>query len=238
MASVLPDDVHDSFTIEPYTDNCKEVCAQAEHVLVGVSPGNGYFNKERLMALMNWVNSMFAAVDLIVPDISLVHTYRAIGHSYESAQKYARQKSGQMCRRIARAREAVGIAPDRQPIRLLSEFSAHPVYTRLRAQAERAIGLDAGLRRVLLDGTRKVLSGHLKGVRPTRQQIEEGMRYLIAELPMIMDTPRIMAVPSSVAIYHQRLEFIAETFAAEHLEISPSQAHAVVTPCARQGDAA
>ncbi|MGW0802454.1 tRNA-dependent cyclodipeptide synthase [Nonomuraea sp. NPDC002799] len=222
----------DAFAVEPYTDNCRDVCERAEHVLVGVSPGNGYFNKERLTALLRWVHAVFARVDVIVPDASLVHTYQAIGHDRDLALKYARQKSSQMCRRIARAREGAGIGPDAGPIRLLSEFAGHSHYQRLRAQADVAIAVDPALRQVLFDGSRKVLLGHLKGAEPRQQQIEEGMRYLTAEMPLCMDTPVIMGVPSSVAVYHQVLPFVTQMYASEHLTISPLQAHAVLRPAA------
>lgn len=218
------------FTMTPYTENCARLCERAEHVLVGVSPGNGYFNQERLAVLLRWAGATFARVDAVVPDVSLVHTYRALGQSHEAAWANARHKVGKTCRRIARAWEAVGVPPVRQRIHLLSEFVDHPVYSRLRAETDHAIDADPILRQAFLQAGRQVLKSFLKDGEPTRAQVDEAKNYLAAEMPLCLDTPTIMEVPSSVAVYHQRLPMAELMFASPHLDVSPFQGHAVVRP--------
>ncbi|MFC5181387.1 tRNA-dependent cyclodipeptide synthase [Actinomadura harenae] len=214
----------------PYTENCARLCERAEHVLVGVSPGNGYFNQERLAALLRWATATFARVDAIVPDASLVHTYQALGQSPETAWANVRHKVGKTYRRIARAWEENGVPPDDQRIHLLSDFVDHPVYARLRAETDRAIDVDPALRAAFLGTSRKVLRAFLKDEEPTEAQVEEGKNYLTAEMPLCLDTPAIMGVPSSVAVYHHRLPMAEVMFASPYLNVSPLQGHAVVRP--------
>ncbi|MEV4255269.1 tRNA-dependent cyclodipeptide synthase [Spirillospora sp. NPDC049652] len=221
-----------SFTMTPYTDNCARLCERAEHVLVGVSPGNGYFNRERLSALLRWAGATFARVDVIVPDASLVHTYQALGQSPDKARKNASYKAGKTFRRISRAWEEAGVPPLRQRIHLLSNFLDHPVYARLRAEAHRAVAEDPALREVFLQASRKVLKVYLKAEEPSFAQVDEGKNYLIAEMPWCLDTPGILGVPSSVAVYHQRLPMAELMFASPHLDVSPLQGHAVARPLA------
>lgn len=218
------------FVMEPYSDRCREIYRRGEHVLVGVSPGNGYFSEQRLAALLAWANRVFTTVETIVPDVSLVHTYQALGDAPRQARKTARQQSGRMCRRISRAWEATGVVPAHQRIRLLSEFTAHPVYTRLRAQVERAIVADPGCRQALHGATRTALASRMKGTEPTDGQVEEAAGYLVAEMPLCMDAPAILETPTSVNIYHQVLPIIPIMFASAPLRPAPGQAFAVVRP--------
>ncbi|MEV5576178.1 tRNA-dependent cyclodipeptide synthase [Spirillospora sp. NPDC052269] len=218
------------FTMTPYTENCARLCEKAEHVLVGVSPGNGYFNRERLSALLRWAGATFARVDAIVPDASLVHTYQALGQSPEKAWSNARYKSGKTFRRISRAWDEIGVPRSEQRIHLLSDFVDQPVYAGLRAQVDRAVDADPALREVFLQASRKVLKVYLKEREPTFEQIDEGKNYLVAEMPFCLDTPTLMGVSSSVAVYHQQLPMAEVMFDSPHLDVSSRQGHAVARP--------
>ncbi|MFC6879353.1 MULTISPECIES: tRNA-dependent cyclodipeptide synthase [Actinomadura] len=218
-----------SWAVVPYTSNCEHLCERAEHVLVGVSPGNGYFNRERLAGLLRWAGATFARVDAIVPDASLVHTYQALGQSPATAWKNASRKAGKTCRRIVRAWEQIGVPQHERRLHLLSEFMDHPVYVRLRAQVEKAIGADPVLREAFLEASRRVLQAYLNQ-EPTDEQVEESKNYLAAEMPLCLDTPAILDVPSSVNVYHQRLPTLERMFTSPHMDVSPLQGHAVVRP--------
>ncbi|MFC6879466.1 MULTISPECIES: tRNA-dependent cyclodipeptide synthase [Actinomadura] len=230
MCEAPADTATASFAVTPYTDNCAGLYERAEHVLVGVSPGNGYFNKPRLSALLRWAGSRFARVDAIVPDVSLTHTYQALGQPPALAWKNARHKAGKTCRRVARAWDEIGIDRTQQRIHLLSDFADHPHYARLRVHAHRAIDADPTLRKVFHQASRQVLTAYLKGTEPTSEQVEEGTNYLAAEMPLCLDTPAIIGVPSSVAVYHQPMPMIEAIFASPHMDVSPRQGHAIVRP--------
>ncbi|MFB6601920.1 tRNA-dependent cyclodipeptide synthase [Streptomyces noursei] len=216
------------FTIEPFTDRCREIWARGEHVLIGVSPGNGYFSEQRLTGLLRWASEAFAEVDPIVPDVALVHTYRALGHPEERARSYAQRDTRRLCRRIARAWTASGVPEHRHRIRTLTEFTGDPTYRALLGRVERAAERQPSVREVFLRASGKALASHLKGATPTPEQLAEGMRYLIAEMPLCMDTPAILRVPSSVHVYHQVIPTVPLVF--DELFTTPLQAYAVVRP--------
>jgi cyclo(L-tyrosyl-L-tyrosyl) synthase len=216
------------FTVEPYTENCRTIWRRAEHVLVGVSPGNGYFSEARLTALLGWADARFARVDAIVPDVSVAHTYRALGHPPETARRKARQKAGEVYRRIGRAWAAAGVPTGRRRVCLLSEFVDLPAYRTLLSRVELAVTRDAAVRATFLEAARRALTSRLKGAPPTAEQVEEGRHYLTAEMPLCLDTPSIMDVGTSVNVYHQLLPAVPLMFGSEHLDMSPRQAFATV----------
>ncbi|GAA0951146.1 cyclo(L-leucyl-L-leucyl) synthase [Nonomuraea longicatena] len=221
-----------AFVMEPYTANCREICGRADHVLVGVSPGNGYFTEQRLTDLLTWAGSVFADVEAIVPDASLVHTYQALGSDEASAWKEARRQSRRTCRRISRAWAAGGVPERRQRIHLLSDFIDHPGYRRLRAEVDAALAQEPVFRQALFEATGRALSTRLHGAEPSLAQIEEGVRYLTSEVPLCMDAPGILGVPTSVNIYHQVLPTVPVMLGSQYLRVSPQQGFAVVRPAA------
>ncbi|GHH82197.1 cyclo(L-tyrosyl-L-tyrosyl) synthase [Streptomyces sulfonofaciens] len=223
------------FTVEPYTANCRAIYARADHVLIGVSPGNGYFSQARLSRLLRWADGVFARVDAIVADSALVHTYRALGATPEQADIQAQRATRQTCRRIARAWQASGAPAERHHVRTLSEFVHHPRYRELLARCEETVESDAAVRSVFRRATESALASQLRArssafdpTAPTPAQVEEGMRYLMAEMPLVTDTPGILGVPSSVHVYHRMLPLVPLGFGS--LFASPHQAFALVRP--------
>ncbi|MFC4913035.1 tRNA-dependent cyclodipeptide synthase [Actinomadura gamaensis] len=219
-----------SFAVTPYTRNCARLYERAEHVLVGVSPGNGYFNKPRLSALLRWAGARFDQVDAVVPDVSLTHTYQALGQPPALAWKNANHKAGKTRRRVARAWDDIGVARAEQRIHLLSDFVDHPHYGRMRAHFDAVLDADPALREAFVEASRHVLRAYLKGGEPTGEQIDEGTNYLAAEMPLCLDTPTIMGVPSSVTVYHRWMPMIEAMFASPYTDVSPLQGHVVARP--------
>ncbi|MFJ2116618.1 MULTISPECIES: tRNA-dependent cyclodipeptide synthase [unclassified Streptomyces] len=226
-----------NFGIEPYTDNCRSICARGEHVLIGVSPGNSYFSEGRLASLLLWSSELFQKVDVIVPDISVVHTYRALGDPPDRAWSKAQIQTRRIRRRVARSWEAIGVPGGDRPVLTLSQFTDHPTYRRVHQRLERVVEHDPMVRDLFLRASGQALAAHLKGVQPTEWQLTEGMRYLLAELPLCTHAPGILGEPSSVNIYHQVIPFIPLVFAPGELRAEPGQAFALVRP-APTGDRA
>jgi cyclo(L-tyrosyl-L-tyrosyl) synthase len=81
-----------------------ELIKKRETMVIGVSPGNGYFNKERLEVILMGMANYFEEVVIIVPDLPALHTYKALGydehHALERIKKH-RQEIGRCHRRVS-----------------------------------------------------------------------------------------------------------------------------------------
>ncbi len=81
-----------------------ELVKNRELMTIGISPGNGYFSKDRLEVILMGVASYFAEVVVIVPDLPALHTYHALGydehHSMERMKKHKRDKRG-ICKQMS-----------------------------------------------------------------------------------------------------------------------------------------
>ncbi|MGP3971592.1 tRNA-dependent cyclodipeptide synthase [Streptomyces sp. 6N223] len=221
------------FTVEPLTANCRAILDRGDHVLIGVSPGNSYFSEARITDLLRWAAARFRRVDVVIPDSAEVETWRALGYADDQAHRRARAKAGRVRNRVTRAWLAAGVPSDRFGLLLLSEIAGWPRYERLLRESEDAIDTDSALHDTYLRVAGKALRSHLHGAEPTRAQAERAMRYLVAETPLLLDTPGLLGVDSSVAVYHHRLEFLDQVFHGQSaLRPSSRQGFVVVHPSA------
>jgi cyclo(L-tyrosyl-L-tyrosyl) synthase len=221
----------EEFLCEPLSEDCGRIRAQAEHVLVGVSPGNSYFSEENLAKILGWAAREFRRVAVIIPDSALVETLLAAGYSPERAARRSRETSARLRNRVLRAWKSTGCDSDRFALYLLSELASHAKYQALLRSAEEWIATDDKLRACCLRLSHAVLSSYLQGAEPTQEQSAQAVRYLLAEMPLLMDSPSIFGVESSTAVYHQRVDYIDVLYQDRRAtRVSESQGFAIVRP--------
>ncbi|WP_269671609.1 tRNA-dependent cyclodipeptide synthase [Streptomyces pactum] len=212
----------------PYTPNCRRLLRDADHLLIGVSPGNGYFGIPTLTRMFRWAHATFQRVDVIVPDRSLASNYRAQGYPDRAAHKKARTEVSCVRRRIRRAFERSGIPEEDQHTHLLSDLVHSDAYQRLHLRVRDALTTDEHTRAVCREVSARAVpmaaagsgtagepgtaagSGEDGGARPggaSSDAADLALEYLIDELPFFMDTPSILGVSSSLVSYHAPVGF-------------------------------
>ncbi|QSX77485.1 tRNA-dependent cyclodipeptide synthase [Agrilutibacter solisilvae] len=218
------------FACEPLTANCEEVFSRREHAVIGISPGNSYYSEENIAGLLHWASREFESISVMIPDNALIETLMAAGYARDRAQKKAREACARLRNRAARAWKSMGQS-DRSKVSLLllSELSGHERYRQVLQRAKAGLVEDAELRECCLRLSRKVLASYLRGAEPTEDQAMRALGYLIAEMPLLVDSPRIFDVDSSTAIYYRRVEYIDRLHLCNgKLRPSTNQAFAVV----------
>ncbi|MFE0462151.1 tRNA-dependent cyclodipeptide synthase [Kitasatospora sp. NPDC058965] len=214
----------------PFSDRCRRVWDRGDHLLIGVSPGNSYFSARRIAELVRWGRESFASVDLVYADLHVEAQYEAFGYPAEQARRRAAKEVKTTARRIERGvaeagREGVGV-------HALSDFLPDREYRRLREQVGRALREDPEFRGAAEGMARGFLAGRLApGQSATAEQLAAGLRYICAELPFFLDTPRLLDVASSISCYHVELPLTPVLFGpGEGLRAEPEQGYAVVRP--------
>ncbi|MFI1831562.1 tRNA-dependent cyclodipeptide synthase [Streptomyces sp. NPDC020412] len=220
------------FTPLPYTPNCRRLLHDADHLLIGVSPGNGYFSIPTLTRMFRWAHAAFRQVDVIVPDRSLASNYRAQGYSEQAARKKARTEVSCVRRRIRRAWERSEVPEERQRTHLLSDFAETDAYQQLHLRVGNALAGDERIRVICRSISARAVpmtaagSGTVAGPGTAAEAADDSaasalaLEYLVDELPFFMDTPGILGVPSSLVSYHAPVGF------ADLLYAEPGPLHA------------
>jgi hypothetical protein len=57
-----------------------ELVKKRDLIMIGISMGNGYFNRSRLEVILTGMANYFSQLVVFIPDIPAIHTYRAIGY--------------------------------------------------------------------------------------------------------------------------------------------------------------
>ncbi|QHF95121.1 tRNA-dependent cyclodipeptide synthase [Streptomyces sp. NHF165] len=220
------------FSVSPITARCKDIWERGEHILVGVSTGNGYFNRVRLTRLLEWLQNHFSAVDVVYADMHIDTSLIALGCEESEARRRAKKRVSQVRRRVRQALSAVEDSPTEFRAHALSDFADSPVYKALGARVDRALAEEGGLSTACHDMVRSFLSGQPGGEGElTAEQIEAGLSYVRAEMPFLVDTPALLGVPSSVSCYHMEAQvWRALRRPGAGLRAAPGQAFAVVAP--------
>jgi cyclo(L-tyrosyl-L-tyrosyl) synthase len=216
----------------PFSDRCRRVWDRGDHLLIGVSPGNSYFSVPRIAELIRWGREFFAGVDVVYADLHVEAQFEAFGHPPEQARRRAAKEVKTTARRIERGVAEAG--RDGVGVHALSDFLDDAEYQRLRARIGRALTEDPEFRGAAEGMARGFLAGRLApGESVTAEQLAAGLRYICAELPFFLDTPRLLDVASSISCYHVELPLTPVLFGrGEGLRAEPEQGYAVVRPSA------
>jgi cyclo(L-tyrosyl-L-tyrosyl) synthase len=222
------------FTVEPFNEASRVIWEKRQHVVCGISPGNSYFQVDRLTGLLGWLCAEFDQVDVVIPDSALEHTYLALGYDPQRAAKKTRGEINVLRNRVARAWEGTGGPRTADGLHRMSDLASGDVYRENLAECEQALHQDSphgSLRRTCAEMSRDVLRARGHDGALTTDQIERAMRYLTAELPFFLASSDIFDVPSSLNFYHRPLPLAELIFSGKSpLQASPRQAYATIRP--------
>lgn len=223
----------DGLVARPLSRECVEPLMARAHACLGISPFNGHFTTERITRLAAWALDGFQAVHLFVPDVPAAVTLEALGYSPERAAAKARRQACYLRNKICRALEALDV-PD--PADLILDWAAltdNAAYRERLSAVQQAFGSDKDFAGACVEATRWVLAGRLEPEEITLSRLQVAVDYLLAEMPLFLDTAAIVGTSSSVFCYHQSTGFLESLYARE-LAVDPArgQGFAVVGPAA------
>lgn len=222
----------ETLQLQPYTDHCRVIADEGAHVVIGVSPGNSYFTAQRLRGLARWGLAQFERVDFVYTDLHVADMYEALGYGADEA----RRKAVKNLRGVRAKVHAAVAEEDPSGLRLrargMSEFTGVPAYRTLHAETVAAVAGDPVVRRTCDALAGIFLAGKLSpGQEITERQREVCREYICAEVPLFLDTPAILGVPSSLNVYHQALPLADLLYArGSGLRASRNQGHGILTP--------
>lgn len=69
-------------------------------VVVGMSPGNGYFSKENMVNIIAGMCEITSKVYIVVPDTPHIHNFTAVGYSWAKSKRKAKKDNNQTNNRL------------------------------------------------------------------------------------------------------------------------------------------
>lgn len=218
--------------VQPLSDDCAAALDRAEHACFGISPFNSYFSTQRIRELAAWGYENFADVHFFVPDAPSAYTFEALGYTPERAAWKARRQGQYTRNKITTALESLGVEEAGARVLGWAELEGNAAFARLYERGRRLYEEDAEFRAACRETSSWVLAGKVAdGQIPGAEQVEQAVKYFLAELPLFVDTASVVGTTSSVFCYHQPPEFLERLYRRE-LSWQPAagQGFAVVTP--------
>ncbi|MEU0042763.1 tRNA-dependent cyclodipeptide synthase [Streptomyces werraensis] len=218
----------------PLSASCAEVLARAEHACIGVSPFNSYFSVARIRQIADWATRRFARVDFFVPDRPSAYTLEALGYALARAEWKARRQGQYTRNKIRAAVEGVDVGECVTRVLGWAELQGVAAFGQLHAEGHALYERDDGFRAACREVSTWVLAGRLPdGQAPEAAHIDSAVRYVLAELPLFLDTPAIVQAEASVFCYHQPPQVLRRLYERELVRHpAAGQGFAVITMAA------
>ncbi|GII97218.1 tRNA-dependent cyclodipeptide synthase [Sinosporangium siamense] len=208
----------DTVAVRPLSGRCSEIYTRREHVLIGVSALNGYFSQQVVTGLLRWAVRTFGKVGVLVPGpAELAGTLVAKGCEPGRAPAKARAAAGNTRNRVGRALAVLGVAPGEVPVLSWGDLAGDAAYLALRARVESLYTSDAGFREHCVCAVGAVVGE--AGLERWRR--EAALPFLFAELPLVVDSPSILGVGSSLFCYPRVMPLVDQLYSGV-LPISPA----------------
>jgi len=184
---------------------------------VGISIGNGYFNKERLEVILMGMANYFAEVLIIIPDLPTLHSYLALGydehHAMERVKKH-RQDISRCCRQISEQAESVFAKKNVNILTWSDHLFPKDYY---RSAYDRAVAIynsDDGFKESILRNTERYILARLEGqdvqqLGGMRKIVEKAALYLVEEMAFHEMFHSIFG-KDVIASYYKGLELIPD----------------------------
>lgn len=220
----------DNFFVHPYTENCKRLFKKADHALIGLSPFNSYFTPQRIKSLVTWAVKHFSRIDIFMPGYEGVHTLTAGGINPKRAVHRARQANNMLRNPAINALASHGVIDPEYRVHTWTQLLNRNTYRNLRELVRTSYMTEPVIRQAHRKISHAVIH-RISGTTPTEQQIDEAVGYSLAELPLLLDSPGIFGISSSVFIYHRPFDIIKSLVNnSSILKAVPNQGYIVVIP--------
>jgi cyclo(L-tyrosyl-L-tyrosyl) synthase len=159
-----------------------------------------------------------------IPDVPSAYTLEALGYDPEKAAWKARRQCQYLHNKTYKALRDVGFTGVSASDMVLNwgVLSSNPRYLDLYNEVKTLFESDSSFQSACLEASNWVLERRVpEGENLTPEMLRSAARYLLAEIPLFLDTAGIVGKESSVFCYHQCVQFLDELF-NERLAISPS----------------
>ncbi len=218
--------------VSPLTDQCSTAFDKKTHAVIGVSPFNSYFSESRIRHLAKWGFATFTSIHIFVPDEPSSYALEALGYSPTKAARKARRQANYLHNKIRRALDGLVESHDDIDDIIMNwgRLNNIPAYRHKLAECTERFHIDAQFRDGCLQCSRWVLARQTGNDGTfSDAALRIAANYLLAELPLFVDSVGILGQKASVFCYHQCDPFLQQLYEGRfELTVSRDQGFALL----------
>jgi|GEM_PF-6130878 len=191
-----------------------ELVQKRDLMTIGISIGNGYFNKWRLKVILTGMASYFSELVVIIPDVSALHSYRALGYAEHLAVRKVREHKNKIidcCESIfSEARKSLGHDIKSRIVTWHDDFTRQEYYQQAYKRAIETYRSDSKFRESIQRNTEHYILARLeeqdlRQLGGMKAIIEKAAYYLIEEMAF-HEVFHIVLGKEPIASYYKELE--------------------------------
>lgn len=190
------------------TQNCQQISKTKDHAVIGISPFNSYYSETKIALLIKWAFEAFNNFHIFIPDTLPIYNFLALGYEKDKAEKKTYKQTRYLKNKIIRAGVSIGFSEENIHSRIIdiNKLESNTSFTHNKILCYELFEKDHIFREECLIATQWILNGYETSEKDIDKEI--AVRYLLDEMPLFINTPSILDVPSSVFCYHQTPNFI------------------------------
>lgn len=200
------DSNQDNFSCSFVSSQSQHLFTQKHHALLGISPFNSYFSEKNISLWLQWALKNFASFHIFVPDTLPIYTFLALGYSESKAIQKAKRQACYLKNKIYRALSKNHIVMEQLLIDM-SVLEKNNQYLHIKEKCNELYLTNIQFKDQCDLSTGWVINGQ-KIKDETRANKNIAVEYILAEMPLFIDTPAILNTPSSLFVYHQTPQII------------------------------
>lgn len=172
-----------------------------DHALIAVSAFNSYFSIKNMEILFNWACKEFNNFNVFFMDEVSIFNLMALGYDEEQALKKTKKHDSNLKNKIIQSLNNIGFNSEdsQKKMILLSQISQSDTYLAAYKRYMHIFETNAFFKKDCLDATKTMLLKKINNV--SDKVLHLSLKYLLAELPIWLDIPYVLNLPSSVLVY-------------------------------------
>lgn len=194
--------------------------ALMEHAVIGISPFNSYFVEETITRLIAWSLNNFKGISIFIPDGMSIYTLMAQGYSEKDALQKTRRQDLYLKNKVVRSLKNNKIPESEFSDKILTSSSLlhNPSYKEVYESCINKFNNDPPFRDLCLSTSNFITPNK----NLSKDDMNIAVKYFLHELPLFLNTPKILGVCSSFFVYHKLPTFIMDLYADQTLS-APNQ---------------
>jgi cyclo(L-tyrosyl-L-tyrosyl) synthase len=192
------------------------------HALIGVSPFNSFFSESLLGNLLSWGLKSFNDMHVFIPTKISTYTFLALGYPENRARIKTKKQDSYLTNKVLRAFMSHGFSESEARARIVSldDLNTNEEYLKIYKRCQDAFEHNLTFRNGCLSTSKWILSDKEKVNSISEDSLNIAVQYFLAELPLFLDTPKILNISSSFFVYKEMPEFLKNIYEKNFLVAS------------------
>ena len=200
---------NNNYLFYPVNNKSKEIFKKKEFALIGVSPFNSFFDNQNIYTILKDVSQTFENYYVFIPNKISSYTLKALGYDDQRIHHKVRKQDNYLKNKTLKVLDQLNNFQVNRII-LLSDLVNNDEYNKSYNQCLKLYNENSFFKKGCIETSSWVLSAHeyKRNIIINEEMKEIAVQYFLKELPLFLNSSKILNVKSCMFIYHNIPQFL------------------------------